>query len=94
MKRDWLVKVTVNNAGLDFDDDVDFVQLTTDGSVTKFELEEIFIQTDKLLRKEDENDECEYNDFGWNASTLLDKICDSRGWTWEFVAPEIDFVIG
>lgn len=93
MKKDWLVKVTVNNSGLEFEDDVDIVRLTTDGSVTKFEIEKIFIDANKKLSEEDEDGECIYNDIGWNTTSLMDEICDSRDWTWEFIAPEIDFVI-
>lgn len=93
MKKDWLVKVTVNNSGLEFEDDVDMVRLTTDGSLTKFEIEEVFIKTDKQLREEDEDCCCEYDELGWNVCSLMDEICKDRDWTWEFVAPEIDFVI-
>jgi len=93
MKRDWLVKITVDNSGLEFGDDVDFIRLTTDGTVTKFDIVNTFVKTDTHLRKEDEDGHCEYNDIGWNTSAFLDEVCRDRDWTWEFVAPEIDFTI-
>ena len=93
-KRDVIVRVTVNNAGLDFADDVDFVLVTIPAELKIYELKNIIEQTDKELRKEDDEGECEYNHYGWNVMTLMDEICDKHGWSWRHLCPEVDFTIG
>ena len=94
MKKDWLVQVTVNNAGLDFDDDVSLVLVTVDASLSRAEVLKKIASVDKKLRKEDKDGECLYNEYGWNSSVLMDEVCEKYGWSWESLNPDIEFTIG
>ena len=94
MKKEWLVKVTVNNCGLDFEDDVSSVILETDASVEQHTIAVALDRADHLLRKEDEEGECEYNELGWNCGALMDKVCEITGWEWYSQNPDIEFTIG
>ena len=93
MKKDWLVEITVNNAGLDFDDDVSLVLVTVDAELTRAEVLKKIAAIDKKLRKEDKSGECLYNEYGWNAGVLLDEACEKYGWSWEYLNPDIAFTI-
>lgn len=91
--KTWLIKITVNNAGLDFGDDVDFVSLTTDEDVKLSEVYRAICDTDKLLRKEDDEGECAYNYEGWNVDTLMDEVCRYSGWSWVTLSCDMEFEI-
>ncbi len=93
MKKDLLVKITVNNSGLEFEDDVSLVLLTVDADLTESEVIKNIASVDRQLRKEDEDGECLYNEYGWNADVLLDEACEKYGWTWESLNPQIEFTI-
>ena len=75
MKKNWLVKVTVNNSGFDFSDDVTSVYLVTDASVTHQDVAKALDRADKLLRKEDEDGGCIYDNIGCNYSSLMVEVC-------------------
>lgn len=92
-KKEWLIQVTVNNCGLDFDDDVSSVYLETDAEVPRDDIIKALTSADNCLREEDEDGECEYNDLGWNCSTLMDKVCSQTGWSWYATNPSITFTI-
>jgi len=49
---------------------------------------------DKELREEDDEGECGYDYEGWNALSLMDKVCEKNDWSWKYIMPEIDFTIG
>ena len=94
-KKNWLVKVTVNNCGLNFEDDVTSVYLVTDASVTHQDVAKALDRADKLLRKEDKEGWCEYDKEGWNCATLMDKVCLlNEDWIWYATNPDIEFNIG
>ena len=90
-KKDVIVKVTVNNSGLDFGDDVDFVLLTVSAEETICQVRDLIGKVDNELKEENENGECGYDLYGWNVTTLMDEVCDkaSNGWSWRFLYPEI-----
>lgn len=92
-KKDVLVKVTVNNSGLDFSDDVDFVLVDVPAEVKVYQVQNAIEKADQELRKEDDDGECQYNYDGWNTCTLMDEVCKNRDWTWSFLNPEISFTI-
>lgn len=94
MKKNWLVKVTVNNSGLDFEDDVTSVYLVTDASVTHQDVAKALDRADKLLRKENKEGWCSYDMYGWNCTTLLEKVCEKTDWTWFVLRPDVEFTIG
>ena len=94
MKKDWLVKVTVNNCGLNFEDDVTLVLLTTGAEVEKaYIIQNALAETDKRLQEVDSDGMCKYDEYGWNACVLLDEVCEKHGWTWNSLNPQVDFVI-
>ena len=93
-KKDVIVKVTVNNAGLDFEDDVDIVIVTVPAELKSYELAKVITKADKELRVEDDEGECLYYKEGWNMITLMNKICDENDWSWRHLRPEIEFTIG
>lgn len=94
-KKKWLVKVTVNNSGLDFEDDVSTVILETDDSVTHQDVAKALDRADKVLRIENRVGECSYDLYGWNCATLMDKVCLlNEGWIWYATNPDIEFTIG
>ena len=93
-KKDAVVKVTVNNAGFDYEDDVDFVIMTFPTETDFSEVEKAIAKADKELREEDDEGECLYNEEGWNYITLMNKVCEEHGWSWQQLNPEISFTIG
>ena len=92
-RKDVIVKVTVSNAGLCFEDDVDFTLVTVPAEMEIYKLQNYIEKTDKELRKENEEGECEYNYYGWNITTLMDKVCKDYDLSWQKLKPQIDFVI-
>ena len=94
-KKDVIVKVTVNNSGLDFTDDVDFVLLTVSAESTIHQIRDVIENVNAELKKENEDYECGYDLEGWNVTTLMDHVCDkvSDGWSWRFLYPEINVEI-
>lgn len=94
-KKKWRVKVTVNNSGLDFGDDVSSVILETDASVEQHTIAVALDRADKILRIENSIGECLYDLYGWNCATLMDKVCLlNEGWAWHESKPDIEFTIG
>lgn len=94
-KKKWRVTVTVNNSGLDFDDDVTSVILETDASVEQHTIAVALDRADKVLRIENSVGECSYDYYGWNCKTLMDEVCHlNEGWTWHESKPDIEFTIG
>lgn len=93
MKKDLLVKITVNNSGLEFEDDVSLVLLTVDADLNELEVMKKITDVDSILRYENEDGECLYNYYGWNASVLMDEVCEKYGWSWESLNPDIEFTI-
>ena len=91
-KKDVIVRVTVNNSGLDFSDDVDFVLLTVSAEQTIYQVRELIEKVNNELKEENDNGECGYDLNGWNVTTLMDEVCDkaSDGWSWRFLYPEIN----
>ena len=49
---------------------------------------------DKLLRKEDENGGCIYDNIGCNSSSLMNEVCRYTGWTWRRLYADVSFEIG
>ena len=92
-KKDVIVKVIVNNAGLDFTDDVDFVLLTVPAEFDRTEIYKKIEQTDKLLRKEDEDGNCLYMQRGYNYTTLMDEVCEGGEFSYRKLTPEFEFSI-
>jgi len=90
-KKGVIVKVTVNNSGLNFEDDVDFVILTVSAEQTAYQIRELIEKVNNELKEENEDGECGYDLNGWNVTTLMDEVCDkaSDGWSWSFLYPEI-----
>ena len=94
MKRDWLIRISVNNCGLDFEDDESLALLTTDANIEMaYVVQNALSEADKRLREEDKDGCCEYDEYGWNASVLLDEVCEKHGWTWSCLNPQVEFVI-
>ena len=88
-----LVKITVSNSGIDFDD-TDLVSVTVpDGSTTEYDVLRALTDADKLLRYEDEEGECDYDRYGWNKETLLNDVCNTQNWYWCALKPKIEFAI-
>ena len=54
-KKDVIVKVTVNNSGLDFADDVDFVLLTVSAESTIHQIIGVIENVNAELKKENED---------------------------------------
>lgn len=94
-KKDVIVKVTVNNSGLDFGDDVNFVFLTVSAEETICQVRDLIGKVNIELKEENENGECSYDLYGWNVTTLMDEVCDkaNAGWSWRFLSPEIGIKI-
>ena len=90
-KKDVIVKVTVNNSGLNFEDDVDFILLTVPAELKIYQVQNIIEKVNNELKEENEDGECGYDLNGWNVTTLMDEVCDkaSDGWSWRFLYPEI-----
>ena len=55
-------------------DDV-FVYLTTDDNVSLYDISRELDMMDKLLRKEDEDGGCIYDNIGCNYSSLMVEVC-------------------
>lgn len=92
--KTWLVKITVVNSGCNFEDDVDFVYITTEDTSCREDVYRKLDEIDHLLRKEDEDDcHCVYDDIGYNTCAFMDEVCRYTGWNWEFCAPDISFEI-
>ena len=92
MKRDFIIKVTVDNSGCDFEDDVDLVLLTVNGEC-KSEVVRKIASVNKKLHKENDDGECLYSDYGWNTNTLMTEVCEKYGWSWEYLNADIDVCI-
>lgn len=92
--KNVLVKVTVNNSGLDFEDDVDLAFITCPIHVENYQVQNALVKADKQLREENEEGDCAYNEEGWNIKTLLDSVCKAHNWTWSRLVPKVDFTIG
>lgn len=89
-----LAEIRVNNAGLDFSDDVDTVEFIVPENVTRQDVARALKEADSILRKEDENGECLYNLTGYNYDTLASKVCEeNEGWTWQHVVSDVSFTI-
>ena len=61
-KKDVIVKVTVSNAGLCFEDDVDFALVTVPTEMEIYKLQNYIEKTDKELRKENKLSQTELAD--------------------------------
>lgn len=93
MKKNFIIQVTVDNSGCDFDDDIDLVCLTVEDDVTKSDVKRKIESVNKKLHKKNQDGDCLYSDFGWNKATLMDEVCEKYGWSWEDVSYDIDVVI-
>lgn len=92
-KKDVIIRVTVYNSGLDFGDDVDFILLTVPAELKMYQVRETIESINEEFKKEDEGGECLYDSYGWNATTLMDEVCERNGWSWRFLLPELSFEI-
>ena len=93
--KTYLVRVVVNNAGLDFEDDVDFVCIRVPEEISLCDVEKAMTELDKELHEEDDYGNTLYDEKGWNAQTLMDALCDThKGWSWEFMSYDMNFSIG
>lgn len=93
MKRDFIVRVTVDNSGCAFEDDVDTILLTVDGNLSLSEVKKKIASVNKKLHKENSDGDCLYSELGWNVDTLMTTICDKYSWSWEYLSPDIDVLI-
>ena len=91
--KSYLVRVVVNNAGLDFEDDVTFVNIETKDA-TLGDVNRHLWMTDQKLREEDSEGNCGYDNFGWNADTLLDALCKTYDYTWSKLSFDLEYIIG
>ena len=96
-KKDVILKVTVDNSGLEFEDDVDFVLLTVPAELTISDVNKVVEAADALLAEEFDDDdypyECLYDERGHNVETLMDEVCRGNDWTWRKLQPEIEVEI-
>lgn len=92
MNKKFIIQVTVDNSGCDFDDDIDLVCLTVAEDITKSDVKRKIESVNKKLHKENSNGNC-YADLGWNKATLMNAVCEKYGWSWEDVSYDICVVI-
>ena len=94
-KKDVIVKVTVSNNGLCFEDDVDYVVLTVPSELKVYRVQNIIEKVNEELKEEDDDGMCGYDHEGWNVTTLMDNVCEraSDGWSWRFIRLEISVEI-
>lgn len=74
-------------------DDV-FVYLTTDDNVSLYDISRELDTMDKLLRKENEDGGCVYDNIGCNYYSLMDEVCKKNGWAWRHLYADVSFEIG
>jgi len=87
--KNVFIRTVVNNSGIDIND-VSIVILTVPTEVTKEEVVKVITDTNNRLREENDEGDCMYNEEGWNASTLMDTVCNKTGWTWGFLNPDLE----
>lgn len=86
--KTYVVKLT------QYEWDDEFVYLTTDDNVSLSDISRELDTMDKLLRKEDENGGCIYDNIGCNSSSLMDEVCRYTGWSWRRLYADVSFEIG
>lgn len=89
----FFIRTVVNNSGIDADD-VSVVIMSVPLTVGYADVKKAINQADSELREEDDEGECRYNQEGWNASVLMDYVCEKHeGWVWGFLNPDMEITI-
>ena len=95
--KDFITQITVNNSGLNFEDDISLAVITVPDVISKDNIREILNKIDKEFHN-DEDDEgnyidCNYARHGYNSDTLLKEMYVRTGWTYKYICPDISFTI-
>lgn len=91
--KDYTIKVTVNNSGLNFEDDVTLVTVYVPEEEDIDSVIEKITEVDKKLHEEDDSGDCEYSRRGYNYTTLMEELELIYNWKWQVVSQDINFTI-
>lgn len=95
--KDFITQITINNSGLNFEDDISLAVITVPDVISKDNIREILNKIDKEFHNEEDDEGnyigCHYAEHGYNSDTLLKEMHVRTGWTYKYIYPEISFTI-